>query len=149
MARRNLLIVFASQAVTVQANVRFDYSTANSVETGAFEVWDGTQWVALWNSTTVDVNLPHHSYEFVVEPGLLAHLGNIVQHVAPHDHAALVVDARIALFPANLAWELALWGRNLADEEYFQEVFRAEILGTVDGVPGEPRTFGLALTYNF
>jgi hypothetical protein len=40
----------------LQVNVRFDYSDANTVETGAIEVWDGLQWIVLWASTTADVN---------------------------------------------------------------------------------------------
>jgi len=50
------LVLAGLQSVTLRVNVRFDYSSANTVETGAIEVWDGTQWIALWNSTTVDVN---------------------------------------------------------------------------------------------
>jgi hypothetical protein len=50
------LVLAGLQSVTLKVNVRFDYSSVNTVETGAIEVWDGAQWVALWNSTTVDVN---------------------------------------------------------------------------------------------
>lgn len=41
---------------------------------------------------SVSVELPHHRYEVVIEPGLLARLGERVRGVAPHGRCALVSD---------------------------------------------------------
>lgn len=43
----------------------------------------------------VDLSLPHHRYTIAIEPGVLATLGERVRAVAPHDRAALLVDAAI------------------------------------------------------
>jgi iron complex outermembrane receptor protein len=45
-------------------------------------------------------------------------------------------------------WEAALWGRNLADEDYFQDVFPSQDLGIQSGIAGAPRTWGVSFTYN-
>jgi len=50
------LVIGGLQSVTLRVNVRFDYSTTNTVETGRIDVWDGSQWINLWTSTTADVN---------------------------------------------------------------------------------------------
>lgn len=50
------LVIAGLQSVTLQVNIRFDYSAVNTVETGTIEVWDGSQWIVLWNSPTADVN---------------------------------------------------------------------------------------------
>ena len=43
----------------------------------------------------VELILPHHRYEIVIEPGSLASLGERVRHLAPHHRAALVLDRHI------------------------------------------------------
>jgi len=50
------LVIGGLQSVMLRANVRFDYSSINTVETGKIDVWDGSQWINLWTSTTSDVN---------------------------------------------------------------------------------------------
>jgi iron complex outermembrane receptor protein len=61
-------------------------------------------------------------------------------------------------FDARVDWEsvfnkpvsLGLWVRNFTNEEYFinaQEAFSS--IGFVTGVPGDPRTFGVELRYDF
>jgi 3-dehydroquinate synthase len=45
---------------------------------------------------TVPLHLPHHHYDIRIEPGSLVHLGELVRQVAPHSHAALIVDHAIA-----------------------------------------------------
>jgi 3-dehydroquinate synthase len=44
---------------------------------------------------TLDVTLPTHSYEIVIEPGALAELGRRARDLAPHEKAMLAVDRRI------------------------------------------------------
>jgi hypothetical protein len=50
------LAIAGLQSAMLSVNMRFDYSSTNSVETGAIEIWDGAQWIAVWNSAMVDVN---------------------------------------------------------------------------------------------
>lgn len=57
-----------------------------------------------------------------------------------------LLGARISYAPSSNDWELALWGRNLADEEY-NKVNNDNFLGTPRTVWGDPRLFGLTFTY--
>ncbi len=50
------LVIAGLQSVTLQINVRFNYDAVNGEETGAIDVWDGTQWINLWSSAAADVN---------------------------------------------------------------------------------------------
>jgi hypothetical protein len=50
------LVIGGVQSVELRMNIRFDYSAANTVETGTIEVWDGAQWVQLWASSQSDAN---------------------------------------------------------------------------------------------
>jgi iron complex outermembrane receptor protein len=59
-----------------------------------------------------------------------------------------VINGRISLLGSDGRWEAALWGRNLADEDYFQEVFTSTDLGIQSGFTGAPRTYGISFTYN-
>ncbi len=40
-------------------------------------------------------------------------------------------------------WEVQVWGRNLADEEYLQGSFDSTLPGNINGYPGDPRTYGV------
>ncbi|NIB38269.1 TonB-dependent receptor [Pseudomaricurvus alkylphenolicus] len=62
-----------------------------------------------------------------------------------------VVDGRLALSDPEDNWQIALWGKNLADEEYVVNRFE-----TLNGEPGSswtwygaPRTYGINLRYNW
>jgi iron complex outermembrane receptor protein len=59
-----------------------------------------------------------------------------------------VINGRISLLRSDGGWEAALWGRNLADEDYFQDVFPSQDLGIQSGIAGAPRTWGVSFTYN-
>ena len=43
----------------------------------------------------VPIDLPHHRYEVVIEPGGLERVGELVRAVAPHDDCALLGDAAV------------------------------------------------------
>jgi iron complex outermembrane receptor protein len=58
-----------------------------------------------------------------------------------------LVNARITYTPANADWEVALWARNLNDEEYIRNVAVSGVTGLA--APGDPRTVGVALRLNF
>jgi iron complex outermembrane receptor protein len=54
-------------------------------------------------------------------------------------------DARAAWRSSDDAWEVALWGRNLGDEEYISHSY---VIGPgVIGVWGHPRTYGVSLSW--
>ena len=56
-----------------------------------------------------------------------------------------LIDARIGWMSMDGQWELALWGKNLSDEEY---VSHSYVIGPgVIGVWGAPRTYGLTLNW--
>lgn len=64
------------------------------------------------------------------------------------------VQPEFDLFDARLSWtsrggalELALWGKNLANEEYIAHVYT--IASSVVGVFGDPRMYGATLTARF
>jgi iron complex outermembrane receptor protein len=60
-----------------------------------------------------------------------------------------VLNLRGSLLSTDGTWEVAVWGRNIADEEYEQERFASDIIGQVVGLQGNPRTYGATLNYNF
>jgi iron complex outermembrane receptor protein len=57
-----------------------------------------------------------------------------------------LVNARIAYAPSQGDWELAIWGRNLGDEEY-NKVRNLNFLGTPRTMWGDPRLYGVTFTY--
>jgi len=57
------------------------------------------------------------------------------------------VNARLAL--SNENWTFALWGRNLTDEDYLQEVIPAPEFGGSFIHPSALRSYGLDVTYQF
>jgi iron complex outermembrane receptor protein len=58
--------------------------------------------------------------------------------------AHFLVNGRIALTPRNRRWEVALWGKNLTDEDFVVSGFNVPILGIVTHIYNPPRTFGLS-----
>ena len=56
-------------------------------------------------------------------------------------------DARLSWTRSDGALELAVWGRNLADEEYISHVYA--IASSVVAVFGDPRMYGATLSYRF
>lgn len=58
-----------------------------------------------------------------------------------------LVNARIAF--SGEMWEVALWGRNLTDEQYLQEVIPAPEFGGTFIHPSALRSYGIDFTYNF
>ena len=47
-------------------------------------------------------------------------------------------------------WEFSLWGRNLADEEYYRSIINfASSVGVANRVIGDPRTYGATVKYSW
>jgi len=79
-----------------------------------------------------------YKYDFTIDP--------IAEKWLTQDGFGLL-SARAAYYGADDKWSVALWGRNLTDEEYFNEV-----AGNVQGLRGHwalPRTYGVEVEYNF
>jgi iron complex outermembrane receptor protein len=57
------------------------------------------------------------------------------------------VNARLAM--SNQNWTFTLWGRNLTDENYLQEVIPAPEFGGSFIHPSSLRSYGLDVTYAF
>lgn len=56
-----------------------------------------------------------------------------------------LINGRIGFRGAN-NWDIYLWGRNLADEEYFEFLSAAPGgSGLYVGYTGDPRTYGLTI----
>ncbi len=61
-----------------------------------------------------------------------------------------LINARLAVFPDSRAWEVAVWGRNLADELYWQtQPGEVGIFGTAVANISRPMTYGATFRYNF
>jgi iron complex outermembrane recepter protein len=61
-----------------------------------------------------------------------------------------LVNASLAWVTEDQAWRIALWGKNLADEEYRTTGYNIETaLGIHTGFYGAPRTYGLSVSYNW
>ena len=68
--------------------------------------------------TIVELNLPHHSYEIRIGPGLLDQLGPILRSTVGHDRAAVFADAAVADLHGPLA------SRSLEQAGYTHELHR-------------------------
>ena len=91
------------------------------------------------NELTLATRL-EHSYidSYYLEEDLDPHLKN---------DAVNLVNLRLSLRSPNIRWEVALWGRNILDEEYF--VFGLDIptLGGYAGVVAPEATYGVTVRY--
>ncbi len=57
-----------------------------------------------------------------------------------------LVNASIGYSPPHSRWQVALWGKNLADTQYING---ANLGGTLTGPVGDPRTFGVRIDYDY
>ena len=58
-------------------------------------------------------------------------------------------NARIAYTSPGAQWEVAVWGQNLFDEEYFTHSWPAAPFASGFGAAGAPVTYGVTVTLNF
>jgi iron complex outermembrane receptor protein len=56
-----------------------------------------------------------------------------------------LLNAMISIRFARTDLELSLWGRNLTDRDYIARAFDTDFY--ISATPGDPRTYGLSLTY--
>jgi iron complex outermembrane receptor protein len=57
-----------------------------------------------------------------------------------------LINASIGYSPPGSHWQVALWGKNLADAQYING---ANLGGTLTGPVGDPRTFGIRINYDY
>ncbi|MCK9563503.1 MAG: TonB-dependent receptor, partial [Bacteroidales bacterium] len=61
-----------------------------------------------------------------------------------------LVNAMAKLTTSDGRWEFSLWGRNLADKEYYKGVANFyTAIGTAVWLNGDPRTYGVSARYNW
>ncbi|MAT50351.1 MAG: hypothetical protein CMK32_04095 [Porticoccaceae bacterium] len=61
-----------------------------------------------------------------------------------------LINAQATLYLNDGHWEVAVWGKNLADEEYYSSIGNFwNAFGTALRYVGEPRTYGASVRYNF
>lgn len=62
--------------------------------------------------------------------------------------AYAIVNARWAYYSEDDTWSVALWGKNLTDEDEYYDDINANPAG-IRGSVGTPRTYGIDVTYEF
>ena len=60
-----------------------------------------------------------------------------------------LVNARLAAATEDKRWELAIWGKNLTDEQYTVSGGNTIGLGVIGLTTNTPRTYGLSLSWNY
>lgn len=79
-----------------------------------------------------------YKFDFVADPATSA---------LEQDSYALL-NARWSYYSADESWMVALWGKNLADEDQYFDDINANPAG-IRGSVGTPRTFGVDVSYEF
>ncbi len=74
---------------------------------------------------------------------------DVANNEAAAQDAFGLLAARVSYELPSGSWELALWGKNLADEEYLEHAFVPEALGPQVGIAGRPREWGTIASYRF
>ena len=112
-------------------------------------------------STRVDYQYvgetPFHTLQGEQTPTIWDFFGTLGGGVPPGPHpqdfgnatrdAYDTVNARVAI--SGEMWEVAVWGRNLTDEQFLQEVIPAPEFGGSFIHPSALRAYGVDFTYNF
>ena len=62
-----------------------------------------------------------------------------------------LLNGRVTFYSADEHWEVALWGKNILDEDYRNNINASanSVAGVLTTVQGEPATYGLEAMYNF
>ncbi len=60
-----------------------------------------------------------------------------------------LINARASYLVPSGNWELALWGKNLTDEEYLEHALVPEAFGPSIGIAGRPLEWGALVNYRF
>jgi len=60
-----------------------------------------------------------------------------------------LLNTSVVLSPTDENWQLTVWVKNLADEEYYTYINDLSFAGAMIKTPGTPRTYGVKFSYNF
>lgn len=60
-----------------------------------------------------------------------------------------LINVRAGIKSMDQTWELAIWGRNITDEEYYLAGLDVPVYSGYAGFTAPPRTYGASLRYNF
>ncbi len=77
------------------------------------------------------------------------YFNDVANNEAAAQDAFALVNARASYLLPSGDWELALWGKNLTDEEYLEAGLVPEAFGPAIGVGGRPREWGGVVSYRF
>lgn len=85
-----------------------------------------------------------YDFDFIYDPA-----GTVVTGATSvlHQKAYSLVNARLAYVPESERWSVALWGNNLFQEKYFDDVVGAGV--GLRASYGMPRTYGIEVQVNF
>jgi iron complex outermembrane recepter protein len=118
-----------------------DYSDNELPFSPEWKVYVGTQYiqpVGSFGDLTFNVDYAYSDEQYTdpsnVEPFVLDSYG--------------LWNARVTLTPASEAWEMSLWGKNLADKEY-QVQSNLNLLSTHRYTWGTPQMYGISARYFF
>lgn len=81
----------------------------------------------------------YHTDEFFFDPS---------NHPITASWAYDLWNARIAFETEDGRWRVALWGKNLGDEQYLTHLFTQRGGRISFGLPGDPRTWGVTVDYS-
>lgn len=136
-------IITGDPTATGMGNVRFDADGASMLRAPDWSAFVSAEYnFQLGTGARVPVVLTYsykddYDYDFIVDP-LSAGL---------RQDAYGLLNVRVSYVSASEKWSLALWGNNLADEDYFNDKVGAGSGFRVSYAP--PRTYGVDLSYNF
>ena len=77
------------------------------------------------------------------------YFNDVANNEAAAQDAFGLINARASYLLPSGSWELALWGKNLTDEEYLEHGLVPEAFGPVIGIGGRPREWGGVVSYRF
>lgn len=143
--------------VDVSGRAKFPYSPENTL---SLRLVHQTQPLFSWGgvlTTSLDYRYIDTLYWFAIDfipspSGALFPVSTFNEQIKQDGYDLLnarIALSEIALMDDAATLEVALWGRNLADEEYLESAVDFGSLGWASGIFGPPRTFGLDVVLRF
>lgn len=134
----------------ITTTASFDASGQSLPQAPDFAAYMSMDYVFKLTGATLPLNITYsykdgYDYDLIAPAGVLSATQTALTEM--EGDSVEVWNARLAYVPVYGDWELALWGNNLADEEYYSEV-----VGFSTGVRASiaaPRTYGAEFSYHF
>lgn len=123
-------------------DVGFDASGERLLRAPAFSAFASVNYNLPVGPGTVPMSVTYaykgaYNFDFVLDPSTSVLRQN----------AYSLVNARIGYRPDDESWSISLWGNNLFNERYFDDVTGAGV--GIRGSYGAPRTYGIEAVFNF